>query len=303
MQKWDIPDLGRWYGKYKDPNYIMCCTSHKKTFESLNKLLPKFKVLIVDEVHEIMSPVPKRAFKKMKNACVRIGISATPMKEDGKDKCQKFEVKGFFGPVLKTNVTESGILTTSYLQKRKILSQSICTIYPIDKPDLVYEPYMDAVTLGIAKNVYFHKIVKKLAKSLKGRTLILVERIEQGEMLKSLLPEAHWIQGKDDLETRSKMINDLKEGEQVIAIVMQKIITSGINVFLHNLVNAAGGQAHHSVVQRMGRGLRTANDKDILNYYDFLFNINSYLHKHSEKRIKVLGQEGHKIIIKDDIDF
>ena len=84
-----------------------------------------------------------------------------------------------------------------------------------------------------------------------------------------------------------------------MAIATQGIFNTGINVFVHNLINAAGGQADHLIIQRMGRGLRTASDKDILNYYDFVFEINSYLHKHSLKRIKILQKQGHEIEITD----
>ena len=57
------------------------------------------------------------------------------------------------------------------------------------------------------------------------------------------------------------------------------------------------------MVQRLGRGLRTANDKDILHYYDFLFNINNYLRDHAEERIKCITKEGHPIVIKEEFDL
>ena len=47
----------------------------------------------------------------------------------------------------------------------------------------------------------------------------------------------------------------------------------------------------------MGRGLRTAEDKELLKYYDFIFEINSYLEKHSWQRVKILEKEGHPIKI------
>ena len=294
-----VENVGRWYDKHKELNYIMCCNTNKYTMTSIDKMLPHFKVIIVDEIHQCMSSVPEKAFRKCKAACVRVAVSATPFKEGGKDQEQKFKVKGYFGPIFKTTITESGLITTDLLQKRKTLSKSQCFIHTIDKPDLSYAIYQDAVTQGIAENNYFHDIVVKLADSLTGRTLILVERIKQGEILKTLLPQAHWIQGKDDLDTRSLMIESLKFGDNSIAIVMQHIITAGINVFIHNLINAAGGKSHHNIVQRMGRGLRVAKDKEQLKYYDFYFKNNEYLENHSEQRIKILKQEGHEIILVD----
>ena len=305
MQEWGVEGLGRWYGGYKEKNYVMCATCHKQTFESLKKLLPKFKVLLVDEVHDCISDVPIRAYKKMTNASTRIGFSATPFKWNKKkiDECHKYLVKGHFGPVFKTTTTSSGLLTTKELQDRGDLAASDCVFFPIRRPDLAYEPFQDAVKMGIEQNLYFHDVVKKLSRSLSGRTLIVVERIEQGEYLKSLIPEAHWIQGKNSLKEREPVINALKKGESCIAIIMKPIITAGIDVKIHNLINAAGGEGAHNVIQQMGRGLRTADDKESLKYYDFMFLINDYLRKHSEWRAEVLGQEGHSVTIKEEIDF
>ena len=301
MQAWGVENLGRWYATYKEPNYIMCATSHVKTFKSLGKLLPKFKVLLVDEVHECMSEVPIRNYKKMKSCCVRLGFSATPFKWNKKkiDEVHKWKVKGHFGPVFKTRTTKSGVLNTKELQERGILSKSNCSFYPITHPDLAYEPYQDAIKMGIEQNLHFHDIVKNLARSQKGRTLIIVERLEQGDYLKSLMPEAHWIQGKDSLAVREPVLEDLRIKDRVIAIIMKPIITAGINVKIHDLINAAGGEGAHSTIQIMGRGLRLADDKDVLDYHDFHFQNNDYLRKNSEWRMEVLKQEGHNVVSKD----
>lgn len=305
MKKWGVNDLGRWYDKYKEPNYIMCATIHKQTFESLAKLLPKFKALFVDEVHEAMSDVPIRAYKKMLKTIYRFGISATPFKYHKKqiNDCHKWLVKGHFGPIFKTTTTESGEITTKELQDRGILSLCDCFFYPVDNPNLAYEPYADAVKLGIEQNFHFHEIVSRLAKSCPGRTLVVVERIEQGEYLKGMIPGSDFIQGATNLKDREPVINGLLSGGKSVAIVMRQIITAGINVKIHDLINAAGGDGAHNVVQLIGRGLRTADDKDKLRYHDFHFLINDYLCKHSEWRMKVLGREGHNLTIKKEIDF
>jgi superfamily II DNA or RNA helicase len=300
--QWGVPNVGRYYDKYKKPNYITCATAHVATFKALHKILPHFKALIVDEVHECMSEIPLKNYPKMNNAYIRCGISATPFKCAGKDKEHKFNVKGHFGAIIKTSDNE--ILTTKKLQDRNILSKSIATFYRIDQPeDIIYEPFQDAVTLGISHNVYFHQVIQRLARKLEGRTLILVERLDQGEMLKKMIPEASWISGKDKMKVRKEVIESLKSDDKAIAIVMQKIITAGINVFIHNLINAAGGKAEHSIIQRLGRGLRKADDKDILKYYDFIFATNEYLLNHSGSRVKTVRDEGHEVIIKDEIDF
>jgi len=293
-----IDSVGRLYGDAKDPNYITCATI--QSAHLLKPVLPKIKVLIVDEVHEMMSKVPKRVYNSLKNAIVRVGMSATAFKFGGKDESQKFEVKGYFGPVFYTKSTESGKLTTKELMERDILSSADCTFYRITEPQLPHEVYLDAVTKGIAENNHFHKIVAKLVRKLEGRTLIIVERLEHGERLRELISGALWVRGEDDIETRKDVIDRLKnESEDLVAIATSGIFNTGINVFCHNLINAAGGQADHQIIQRFGRGLRLAKDKQHLQYYDFILEINDYLEKHSWKRVKILEKEGHNINIMD----
>lgn len=297
MKLFGVENLGRWYGDYKEPNFIMCCTQHPKTFESLERLLPKFRVLIVDEVHNCMSDVPVKAYQKMTSADIRVGFSATPKKYDKKkiDRVEELKVKGHFGPIILTNNTETGLITTKELQARGILSASECFFYPIEQPDIVYEPYADAVKLGIEENFYFHRVIQKLARSCPGRTLVIVERIAQGEYLKQLLPEADWMYGDINIKDRQPMLERLRTSPKQITVAMRHIITDGINVKVHDLINAAGGDAAHNLIQQMGRGLRTAKDKVGLRFHDFHFLINDYLRKHSEWRMAVLANEGHKV--------
>jgi len=302
ITKWGIPNVGTLWGGNVKPNMITVASV--QSISKMEKVLPKIKVLIVDEIHDMMSALPKAVYRRLKGCDIRVALSATPFKFGEKDKVQKHYVKGFFGPVLKIKSAEAGVLTTKELQDRGILSSSNCTFFPIDEPSIPHDIYIDAVTRGIAESFHFHKIVKKLAKKQSGRTLILVDRIAHGDALHNLLPGSLWVQGKDDSKTRKSVIQTLqKSKENIIAIATQQIFNTGINVFIHNLINAAGGQADHQIIQRMGRGLRTADDKEELNYYDFLFNINPYLLEHSQKRIKILKAQGHKVIIKDNFDF
>lgn len=300
ISNWGFQNVGSLWGGSVNPNVITVASV--QSVSKIEKLLPKIKVLIVDEIHDMMSTLPKAVYRRLKQADVRVAVSATPFKFGGTDNVQKFHVRGFFGPILKVKSAENGILTTAELQKRGILSSSNCIFYPIREPMIPHDIYIDAVTRGIAESFYFHKIVTKLAKQQEGRTLILVDRVAHGDALHNLIPGSIWVQGKDTQATRKSVIKKLQINENCVAIATQQIFNTGINVFVHNLINAAGGQADHLIIQRMGRGLRTAEDKEGLNYYDFLFEINDYLQDHSNKRIKILRDEGHKVEVKE-IDF
>jgi superfamily II DNA or RNA helicase len=304
MIQWGLSNVGRFYDEFHEPNIITCSTV--QSAHHLDKLLPKFKVVIADEIHMLSNDTGIATFKKCKGASIRIAVSATPFKNGGKDDVQKYTVKGYFGPVLKIDkeITESGVLTTNFLQERGTVSDSFCTFYKVKEPKIPYDIYIDAVTNGIANNWTFHHVVEKLAKSLKGRTLILVERVIHGDILNRLIPNSLWVYGKDTMETREHVVEQLQKAkDNVVAIATQGIFSVGINFFVHNMINAAGGKAEHDIIQRMGRGLRTAGDKIILNYYDFIFEINPYLDDHSHQRVKVLKKEKHEVVIKDEIDF
>ena len=299
LKKWGVPNLGRLWGGAVEPNIITVASV--QSVAKMERALPKIRALIVDEIHDMMSQTPMSVYKKLKGAGVRIAVSATPFKFGEKDKVQKHQVKGYFGPVLKIKSTDGGILTTSELQQRGILSSSKCKFFPVNEPNIPYDIYLDAVTRGIAENRHFHEMVVGLAHKCSGRTLILVDRIAHGDALNAMLPGSLWVQGKDTSETRGEVIKQLQKSKKsLVAIATQQIFNTGINVFVHNLINAAGGQADHQIIQRMGRGLRTANDKSELNYYDFVFNINPYLLEHSEKRIRILREQGHTVDVVEE---
>jgi superfamily II DNA or RNA helicase len=291
--KWGLPNVGRIWQGYNEPNVFTVSTV--QSLEKAVHLLSEIEVLLVDEIHDMMSAAPKAVYRRLKNCSVRIAVSATPFKYGETDKIQKYYVKGFFGPPFRIKSTESGILTTKELQDRGRLSKSKCTFYKITEPQIPHDIYIDAVTNGLVENDYFHDRLVQLTSQMQGRTLILVERLAHGDALLKRIPSALWVQGKDDDETRKQVIEKLQKEKNCIAIATQGIFNTGINVFVHNLINAAGGQADHLIIQRMGRGLRTASDKEELNYIDFIFEINPYLHKHSLKRIKILKQQGHDI--------
>ena len=295
--KWGLQNVGRIWGGVDEPNNITVATV--QSISKAESLLGDVQVLLVDEIHDMMSAAPKEVYRKLVNCPVRIAVSATPFKFGDTDKIQKYYVKGFFGPPFKVASTETGVVTTKELQNRGRLSKSKCVFYKITEPELDFEIYQDAVTKGLVENTTFHDKVVRLTMDMTGRTLILVDRLAHGDALQARIPHALWVQGKDNDQTRQQVIEKLQKEENCIAIATQGIFNTGINVFVHNLINAAGGQADHQIIQRMGRGLRTAKDKDELLYVDFFFENNPYLHKHSLKRVKILKKQGHEVSIID----
>lgn len=91
---------------------------------------------------------------------------------------------------------------------------------------------------------------------------------------------------------------------------MSSIGYVGVNVYVHHLINAAGqfswtfslpsvshigGKSSLQLIQKIGRGLRRAEDKDVLQYFDFVFQKTKYLAEHSISRMKTLREQGYTI--------
>lgn len=285
-----IENLGRIYSGCFEPNSILLTTIQSKA--NYLSLLDKFEVLIVDESHEFSTPKSIEFFKKMKKCRYRFGFSATPWPKG--DIVRKYQAKSWFGPVLAN-------IETKELQDKGRLSKSDCYFHKIEKPyEIALLDYNSAYQKGVVENPYLHKKINEIIDKYKtGRILIIVEKLPHGEALHALIRNSIWVSGADSDETRDYAIKKLRESapDEKVVVIASRIMQTGVDVFVHALINAAGYQSDIMTIQRKGRGLRLAPDKEKLDYHDFYYTNNSYLEKHSKERIKHLKAEGHEIQI------
>jgi superfamily II DNA or RNA helicase len=78
---------------------------------------------------------------------------------------------------------------------------------------------------------------------------------------------------------------------------MSSIGYYGLNVFVHHLINVTGGKDATMLIQKIGRGLRKSDDKERLEYHDFILTGNRWLENHSKERMETLRAEGHKVVV------
>lgn len=98
---------------------------------------------------------------------------------------------------------------------------------------------------------------------------------------------------------RAEVLEKLRTAtsSKVVALV-SSIGFVGVDVFVHHLINAAGGREPYLTIQKIGRGLRKASDKDILHYHDFMFSfgMNRMLCGQSLARERTLKQSGYTVV-------
>jgi len=159
--------------------------------------------------------------------------------------------------------------------------------------------YQQAEEKGIVNNLLFHRKVASIVEEInEGRILILVNKLAHGTYLQSLIPNSYWIKGDDSLEEREKVFKLLIQSKNKKEVaISSSIIYTGINVAVHYIINATGGKSETLVIQKIGRGLRIAQDKSLLEYHDFLLHGNKYLLRHSTSRMNTLEGEGHQIMV------
>lgn len=291
FKKNGIQNIGRIYSGCFEPNSVLLTTIQSK--ENYLPLLDKFQVLICDECHEFSTGKSIDFFKKMKKCRYRFGFSATPWPKG--DDVKKYQVKSWFGPI----ITD---LAAKDLQDKGRLSQSECFFHKITKPyEIALHDYNGAYQKGVVENIHLYDKIKEIIDSydIGNRILIVVEKIPHGEAIHQSLPGSIWVSGENNDEERDYAINKLRESSpnEKVVVVASRIMQTGVDIFVHALINAAGYKSDIMTIQRKGRGLRLAPDKKKLDYHDFYYTNNSYLEKHSRERIKHLKAEGYEIKI------
>ena len=304
--KQGLQNVGRVHMDYTEPNIVTCITS--QSLHKVPELIPRTKILIVDECHEWASKHSQKHLKLFQNTICRLGFSATPWNEDA---VHDMKLKSWIGPEL----CDVGI---DYLREQLILSSCHAHFYRVPVPihpksltagstpsttsTATSSPtasFFDSDNNGIVQNEFLQSKIVEIVSSIKeGRVLILVRRLPHGDRLKELMPEAHWIRGEDTAATREFVLQQLRQSDspKVVAI-MSAIGFYGLNVLCHHLINACGGKDANLLIQKVGRGLRKGVDKDHLEYHDFIFEGDKFLQRHSKARISVLQKEGHHVTV------
>jgi superfamily II DNA or RNA helicase len=140
-----------------------------------------------------------------------------------------------------------------------------------------------------------HNIIKKIVKKMNKNVLILVNRIEHGDHLWETLQiegkSTYFVHGEVPVETRSEIIQEMENNDNVVSVAISAIFSTGINIKnLHYIVFAAGGKSFIRTVQSIGRGLRLHESKEKLVIFDIYDNF-KFSMAHAGERKKFYDEE------------
>jgi superfamily II DNA or RNA helicase len=119
-----------------------------------------------------------------------------------------------------------------------------------------------------------------------GNTLVLVNRIDTGNKLIDLLPDAVFISGAVKLDDRKEEYDEIKTSDNKIIVATYGVAAVGINIpRIFNLVLIEPGKSFVRVIQSIGRGIRKAEDKDFVQIWD-ITSMCKYAKRHLTERKK-----------------
>lgn len=281
-------DVGVYFGDRKELNktHTIC------TWQSLNILdkkshdnnealtLAEFAdgvcAIIVDEVHQAKADVLMRlATQNFRHCPIRWGLTGTIPKEEWEFQ----SLLASIGPV-------TNRVSAYDLQQKEVLAN--LTINILQTVDVeVFKTFQDEYAWLVTNETRLAWIADKIKDFVKaGNTLVLVNRIDTGNKLMELLPDAVFVSGGMKLTDRKEEYDEIKTSDSKVIVATYGVAAVGINIpRIFNLVLIEPGKSFVRVIQSIGRGIRKAEDKDFVQIWDITSSC-KYAKKHLTERKK-----------------
>lgn len=275
--------------KFDDTNFKEKEVKTNKQLEKdIIEYIDSIDLVIWDEVHRVACDMAYDVSEKLKNPVYRVGLSASPWRDDGADI------------MIEASMGHTSIkINASHLIDEKYLVPPIIKMEKI-KPSIRW--YEDTRTYD---QIYRQEIVnneernKKIANYVETfcdigiPTMVLVQHIRHGEKIKKMITEQFdptiFLSGRDLAVTRNRTIQEMREDR--MHLIATTIADEGLDIKrLAGLILAGGGKSSTRALQRIGRVLRPYEGKThalVVDFYDEA----KYLRDHAEKRIEMYKTE------------
>jgi len=297
-------DVGVYFGDRKEFNktHTIC------TWQSLNILLKNTRsgdtdvsikdfidgvvCVIVDEVHMAKADALKTLLTGvMSHIPIRWGLTGTVPKSD----FDRMSLLVSLGPVINK-------LAASELQDLGVLAECHVNIVQM-RDDVEFSNYQSELKYLLEHEPRLDKIgslIEKISES--GNTLVLVDRVNAGNELKSRLKDSVFISGSTKLTERKEEYDEVATSADKIIIATYGVAAVGINIpRIFNLVLIEPGKSFVRVIQSIGRGIRKAEDKDFVTIWDITSSC-KFAKRHLTQR-KAYYKEAHYPFTIEKLDY
>lgn len=273
-------DVGVYFGDRKEVGHThTICTWQslnvldKKEYDQEALTLAEFTegvaAIIVDEVHQAKADVlTKLLTQNFKNCAIRWGLTGTVPKEDWEFQGILASIGPVIGNVSAHELQEKGVLAQLHINILQTSDVKVFRSFAEENSFLVTDPdRMD----WLANKIY--------EISQTGNTLVLINRIETGNMIQKRLSntfellkqdfEIPFINGSVKLDDRKEEYDEIRTSDNKIILATYGVAAVGLNIpRIFNLVLVEPGKSFVRVIQSIGRGIRRAQDKDFVQIWD-----------------------------------
>ena len=277
------------------------------TWQSLYKMPKKyfeqFGCILGDEVHLFKAKSLTNIMNKMHQTQYRHGFTGTL---DGM-QTHRLVLEGLFGSVNKVTSTKD-LMDKKTLAKLKI--KCIVLQYPdADRKFMKDQNYQDEVDL-LVRDERRNKFIVDLTTHLKGNTLVLFQFVEKHgsvlyDMMKDLDRKVFYVWGGTDTKTREDIREITEKEKDAIIVASYGTFSTGINIRnLHNVVFSSPSKSRIRVLQSIGRGLRTNQNKSGATLLDIADDLTwksrqNFTLRHFMERINIYNEEEFDYEIKN----
>jgi superfamily II DNA or RNA helicase len=280
-------DVGVYFGDRKElgKTHTICTWQSlnvldKKSYDDETMSLAEFTAgvaaIIVDEVHQAKAEVlTKLLTQNFNNCAIRWGLTGTVPKE-------QWEFQGILasiGPVINQ-------VSAHDLQEKGVLAQLHINV--LQTTDIqVFRSFQEEYSFLVTDPIRLTWIANKIKElALTGNTLVLINRIDTGNKLIELIPDAVFVSGGMKLDERKEEYDEIKTSDGKIIVATYGVAAVGINIpRIFNLVLIEPGKSFVRVIQSIGRGIRKAEDKDSVEIWDITSTC-KYAKRHLTERKK-----------------
>ena len=258
--------------------------------KQIRELFKNAQSVIVDEAH-LAAIVIETLANHAERAYYRFGLSATPWREDN----QEIRLEGCMGKKL-IEISPTFLIDRGFLVPPRIF------MIPINHNETT-ENYADSYTKHITKCWERNYRIKQFAEAFQeeGRpVMIIVDRIEHGNILQEMIKNSVFVPGNDkgeddpddaEQDYRRRMLDSCEKNE--IILIGTQWLNTGIDApAISVLIMAGSTQASATVLQTVGRVIRTHKDsnKSEAVVIDFM-DSDKHMRKHSLARKRVYESE------------
>lgn len=281
MKMWGM-DVGQYDGKTKqlDRKHLV---STWQSLQNVPTIMSDYDVVIVDECQAAQASVLANLLEKHgRHIRCRFGLTGTMPKDPVADLQIKMMLGNIKYEIHAHQLIEMGFLSDLDIEMIQLEE---------DIPDTHFPDYASEnsyIRINKDRNGWLINFVRALSQQELGNTMVIVSSKQHGKKLASLMPEAHFVSGDDDVEDRAVIYDYFSKNNNLIVIVTAQVGGVGLSINrIFNLILLDIGKSFIRVIQAVGRGLRknAKQGKVRVKVYDIHSSL-QYGKKHCRDRIK-----------------